>query len=197
MRGCYFIDEERLFPYSLGIYELNVQYAILSILGKEDVFYEVGANNGFLGLLAAKIIGPEGHVYAFEPLPKNAQKALQLMQINGVDNFTLLPKAVSEKEGKVESFLGDSNSTPSLIQGDRDHSITVAAVTLDGFVRENRWPNLIKVDVEGAELLVLKGASQLMSSNDAPLWIIEVHGESNDYAVMDLLTSHGYKIRGD
>lgn len=52
------------------------------------------------------------------------------------------------------------------------------------------------MDVEGAELLVLKGALQLMSGSDAPSWIIEIHSEGNDYAVMDLLTSHGYKIRG-
>lgn len=117
LRGCYFIDEGGLSPYSLGIYELHVQYAILNILRKGDVFYDVGANNGFLSLLAAKVVGPEGYVYGFEPLLENAQRALQLMQINNIGNFTLLRQAVSDKQEAAELFLEDSSSTPSLIRG--------------------------------------------------------------------------------
>lgn len=152
LKGYHFINDGWLSPYSLGIYELHVQYAMLGVLRRGDVFYDVGANNGFLSLLAAKTVGLEGHVYAFEPLPDNAQRLVQLMSENHVENYTLLPEAVSEKPGTVKMFLGDSGSTPSLVQGCRGHSITVNATTLDEFALENRPPNLIKVDVEGAEL---------------------------------------------
>lgn len=84
LRGYQFIEEGWLSPYSLGIYELHVQYAIRSMLNRGDVFYDVGANNGFLSLLAAKTVGPEGHVYAFEPLPENAQRLLKLMAENNI-----------------------------------------------------------------------------------------------------------------
>ena len=195
LKGYCFIDDSYPSPYSLGIYELHVQYAILNTLTNGDVFYDVGAHFGFLSLLAAKIVGPEGHVYAFEPLPENAERVLQLMAANNISNYTLIPEAVSEKRGTVELFVGEDSYTPSLMQKCQGRSITVNTMTLDEFAQKNRRPNLIKVDVEGVEPLVLKGAMQLISGNDAPIWIIELHSESNDHAVTNLLMSHGYKIQ--
>jgi len=195
LRGCWFIDDGWLSPHSLGIYELHIQYTILRTLKKGNVFYDIGANNGFLSLLAAKIVGDEGHVYAFEPLPENTQKLLQIMLENNIKNCTLLPYAVSDKQGIAKFFLGDTNSTSSLIQGSRVHSITVNTITLDEFARENCKPKLIKVDVEGTEYLVLKGAYNLLSDKNAPSWIIEVHDENNDRLIIELLRLYGYKIQ--
>jgi len=194
LRGCWFIDDGWLSSYSLGIHELHNQYTISCILRKGNVFYDIGAHYGFFSLLAAKIVGDEGHVYAFEPLPENAQKLLQIMAENNIKNCTLLPYAVSDKQGIAKFFLGDTNSNSSLIKSSRVYSITVNTITLNEFVHENRKPKLVKVDVAGAEYLVLKGACNLLSDKDAPSWIIEVP-KSNDRSIMELLKFYGYKIR--
>lgn len=103
LKGYYFVDDGYPSPYSLGIYELHVQYAILNTLTNGDVFYDVGAHFGFLSLLAAKIVGPEGHVYAFEPLPENAKRVLQLMAANNISNYTLIPTYTRGSLGKTRN----------------------------------------------------------------------------------------------
>jgi len=146
-------------------------------------------------LLATKIISDEGHVYAFEPVPENIQRLLQIMVKNNIKNCTLLPYAVSDKQGITKFFLNDTSSHSSLIQGNKIHSIIVNTITLDEFTYKNRRPKLIKVDVEGAEYLVLKGACNLLSDKNAPLWIIEIHDENNDRLIIELLRLYGYKIQ--
>src|SRR5688572_21500950 len=67
-------------PCALGIFELHVQRAITDRLEPGDVFYDIGANHGYISLLAAKRVGPEGHVYAFEPHSGNVERIRELME---------------------------------------------------------------------------------------------------------------------
>ena len=62
--------------FARGIYEQPMQEAVISNLSAGDVFFDVGANIGFFSLIAARRVGPEGHVYAFEPVPRNAAASL-------------------------------------------------------------------------------------------------------------------------
>jgi hypothetical protein len=74
----------------LGIYELHVQYTLLELLPPGGVFYDLGANNGYLSLLAASRVGPTGWVYAFEPLPENARRLQELLTVNGIEDYQLV-----------------------------------------------------------------------------------------------------------
>jgi len=145
-------------------------------------------------LLATKIVGDEGHVYAFEPLPENTKVTSNYLK-NKIKNCSLLSYVVSDKQEITKFFLGDTNSTSFLIQGSRVHSITVNTITLNEFACKNCKPKLIKVDVEGAEYLVLKEACNLLFDKDAPSWIIEVHDENNDRLIIELLKLYEYKIQ--
>ena len=64
----------------------------------------------------------------------------------------------------------------------------------DFFAKDNIWPNLIKVDVEGAEMTVLIGAKTLLDSSKTPKWLIEVHSEALEKEVQQFLASHHYNI---
>jgi FkbM family methyltransferase len=178
----------------LGIYEIHIQLTIVDNLKPGETFYDIGANRGFLGLLAANRVGPDGHIYEFEPLQENVAYIQSLMRMNRVHNFTVVPSAVSDVSGKSKFYLGNSHSTASLSCGSRHDSVVVETITLDQFVFENRWPALIKMDIEGGELAALEGATKIMASKRPPTWIIEVHDRELDQEVSRLLISNGYTV---
>ena len=194
LRGCQLTV--RSWAYTLGIFELHVQRAILGALKSGDVFYDIGANNGYVTLLAARAVGPQGHVYAFEPLPENVRDLDDLLSANGIRNCTVVTSAVSHESGEVRLFVSTSDKTPSLLtRATAQDSLVVRSVTLDEFVRDHRPPSLIKVDVEGAESLVLRGAPAVLADASSPAWIIEVHDEGNERHVLASMNSHGYQLR--
>ena len=85
--------------YRLGTTEPELQEALAEHLKKGDVVYDLGANVGFYTLLSARLVGPEGHVYAFEPYPKSAETTRHNLAINGFDHATVINKAVADKPG--------------------------------------------------------------------------------------------------
>jgi FkbM family methyltransferase len=182
----------------LGIYELHLQEAIADKLREGNVFYDIGANNGFISLFGAKMMGERGQVYAFEPLPNNFEQLRKVVRDNKLSNCEPIQRAVSNSVGTAELYLEDdvATATPSLTnKGGGGKGLSVHTTTLDAFVSEHRWPNLIKLDVEGAEALVLQGALTVLSSDKAPTWIIEVHSLECDSAVNELLGSHNYHVK--
>lgn len=180
----------------LGVYELDVQDAILDNLNEGGVFYDIGASNGYFTLLGARVVGTRGYVYAFEPLAINADKIKKVMTGNGMVNYAIIPQAVSNTKGEANFYIADGGDTmtPSLIQNKTSRVLKVNTITLDEFVQGYRWPQLVKIDVEGAELLVLKGALKLLSSDSPLVWIVELHNEENGRLVKELFESNGYHI---
>ena len=119
------------------------------------------------------------------------------MAANQVENCRVVEMAVSDRSGRTELYLSDEEDayTPSLIRGRRNAVIDVGLTTLDDFAREHRRPDLIKVDVEGAEVAVIEGARQLLSSADAPRWLIETHSSQLDREVRERLLDYGYRLQ--
>ncbi len=195
LKGLTFSGGELI--YRLGVYELHIQYALEGMLRTGQIFYDIGANNGYLSLLGARCVGETGKVFAFEPLPENAARARALMEENQIGNYQLTPKAVASKPGVAEFYLGDDHNahTPSLIRGRREHAITVDVTTLDQFAEDHPWPNLIKMDIEGAEVMALRGSTELLSSDHPPKWLIEVHSDDNEQDLREILLNHRYHVR--
>jgi FkbM family methyltransferase len=181
----------------LGIYELHIQEAILAHLGRGDVFYDVGGHYGYFSLLGGRRVGPSGQVYTLEPLPENAAKIEQALAANRIGNITLLPVAAADRAGVAELHLtADGNSTtPSLLGSAHDRVLRVPTTTLDALRAERRAPALIKLDVEGAESLVLQGAQEVLAQRPAPAWIVEIHSAENDRDVRRIFAEHGYHLR--
>jgi len=172
------------------------------------VFVDVGAHLGEYTLLAASLLGSSGHVHAFEPGPEVFEILRRNIQLNRCANVTASPEAVWEEETLV-NFEVNSEPSLSAVQmrnegTDGSATIEVRAITLDHYFADPLMPrpNLIKVDVEGAELQVLRGATSLLvlPPSQAPIVIFE-YGPSNTkrfgYSADDtiqFLREHGYAV---
>ncbi|MFM8392902.1 MAG: FkbM family methyltransferase [Acidobacteriota bacterium] len=150
LRGSHFDGPET--SCRLGIYELQIQRTLRRLLRAGDVVYDLGANNGYLSLLAARCVGDDGHVYSFDPLPVNISRISTLMATNRIEHQETVPNAVADRGGIEQLYLsGDSDTyTASLIRQDRRHELRVGVITLDEFIASHRRPDLVKMDVEGA-----------------------------------------------
>lgn len=179
--------------------ETEYTAAMLQNLRPDDVLFDIGANIGMVTLHAAKIC----RTIAFEPDPSIQRRLKVNSELNPDRTFTLEPVAVSDSDGTVVLYTdGAEGNSPSLAhQRGECGSVSVTARSLDSLIAEGRLPlpSVIKLDVEGAEILVLRGATQLLTGSDRPRALfIEVHdtflpgfGSSAD-EVNGLLKDFGY-----
>ncbi|CDO88372.1 methyltransferase FkbM [Mycobacterium triplex] len=150
--------------------------AMLQDLRNDDVLFDIGANIGMVALHAAKIC----RTVAFEPDPAIQRRLKVNSALNPDRAFTLEPIAISDTDGSVVLYTdGDDGNSPSLVhQRGESGSVTVTARTLDSLCAEGRLPHptVLKLDVEGAEILALRGAQQLLTGPRRPRALfIEVH----------------------
>jgi FkbM family methyltransferase len=183
--------------YWLGIYEMPIQECLARELRPGDVFYDIGANAGFFYLLGSRCVDSNGQVFAFEPLAENAQTIRQQLTLNDVTNCTVVEAAVTDHVGQVQFFEGSECSTGHLgrEEATRGMKSIVRAITLDAFTKTAPAPNFVKVDVEGAEALLLKGAQHLLKADKPPTFLVEVHGEKLEATTRQILERQGYRIR--
>ncbi len=163
-----------------GSSEPPVQEALASLLRPGCAFYDVGANTGFFSLIAARLVGTGGNVYAFEPVPENAAAVRTNSQLNSLDNLSVFEVAVGSRCGNEELLLtewdgGSTLSTSAVRTSEPVSKRTVRVVSLDDFIPAERLrqPDFVKIDVEGVELEVLKGMSKTMTESK-PILLYEV-----------------------
>lgn len=151
----------------LGLYEPGTVILIKKLLKEGMTFLDLGAHRGYYTLLASKLVGEKGRVFAFEPAPENF--ALLATNVKGRSNVTLVQKAVSNKSGTAKFFLSpDASVTHSLYQvGDNWQWIEVEVTSLDEFFRDKDLRiDFIKMDIEGAEMSALEGMAELIKKNE-------------------------------
>jgi FkbM family methyltransferase len=128
------------------------------------VMMDVGANVGDYTAVAADRVGARGRVYAFEPAPENAQQLRTRFAL--VPHVTVVEAAVSDRAGVATFFLdrrdGTRHSLAPANVGKAGSAVTVRQVALDDFCGEVRNVDVIKIDAQGAELLIIRGAQQLI-----------------------------------
>ena len=171
-----------------GTYELSIQEALVDRVKAGDVFYDVGANVGFLTVLAARLVGPGGAVHAFEPVARNVETIRRNVRLNGWSNVRVHPVAVSAASGEQELLVTDycggaSLSSAGVTVPGVVKKIVVPTVSIDDFVRQGKAapPSVVKVDVEGAEVDVLRGMEHTLRAH-RPVLLYEV--DDADEAVM-------------
>ncbi len=173
----------------------------------DDVFWDVGANLGFYSLLAAGV--PGVNVIAFEPNPDIAGRFKNNAAFNGKSNIRVLEMALADTEGTVKfDIVKNGRHGRAHIAIDNSiNTVEVAASTGDSLVGTGAVPppDVVKIDVEGAECLVLKGMQGILSGCRAIF--CEVHPQIQQYgnsvaALESLLKRHGFVLeklhqRGD
>jgi len=191
--------------------EPHVQTWVTERLKPGHIFFDVGAHHGWVSMWTLPLVGQEGAVYSFEPSPANLSILEWHRTVNSFSQWMIVPKAVSDEDAvERQFFLIDSGDSPMnslttgipgmpLMEGRDVGKISIQTITLDTFCREmGMRPNLVKIDVEGAELLVLRGARRLLSEY-YPTIILAVHpywlppGQS-PAQIIELLKTYGYTV---
>lgn len=204
-RGVKFNSGESSTEFVLGTYELPIQQAFAARLRSGDVFYDIGANVGFFTIVAAKLVGETGKVYAFEPGSKNAAQIRHNAQMNNFSQVEVIEKAVSHTSGTGKLLLAQYSGGHALSTADAPPdlagSMEVYLVAIDDLVEAGKIlpPTVIKLDVEGAEVDALRGMTQTIKTHK-PTIVYEVDdGEAESFQqknreIANLIKSLGYKI---
>lgn len=193
----------RVFLASYNVYKEYVEAGPIDRLKDYvpigSLVIDVGANVGFFSRRFAKWVGDGGRVISIEPEERNYQSLVSALTREGVLNRVQVLKAVAAAEPGT-SFLEINPIHPADHKLSRDGAgLPVSAVTLDDLVKEtgSLRPALVKIDVQGAEMLVLMGAEAVLREA-GPALFIELHEEGlNKFgtsvsAILDRLSDHGY-----
>lgn len=182
--------------YALGTSEPIVQETLARVLNPGAVFYDIGANVGFYSVLAARLVGPEGRVVAYEPLPENVRALERNIELNQFENVTVRPCAVSANDGRGSLQLAPEQTWARLESaGERADALGSVEVTLVAIDSELAGglpaPDVVKLDVEGAEVDVLDGMAETIRSA-RPIVLAEMHGRNRQ--VGERLRAAGYRL---
>ena len=186
-------------------FEKNEIDFVSLFLKEGDVFFDIGANIGLFSLYASKIVGQKGSVIAFEPTPETYRRLLKNLKSNNCYNVKTFNIGLSDNLGVLNFNTSNTghdawNSFAKLNELSDSKTIEVEVDTLDDFIAKTKISNisLVKLDVEGWEKFVLKGACKLLESPSAPPFLVEFT-EENAFAagyycgeVYDYLMEFGY-----
>jgi FkbM family methyltransferase len=181
-----------------GNLESAVQEAMVRHLPRGGVFFDVGANLGFFSLLAAHLsVLDAGRVYAFEAAPDNAEAIRVNAALNAIPNVEVLAVAVADRAGSGRLQVVDDQSWSKLADyGEHpftERVIDVELVAIDDLVESGRLPrpDVVKIDVEGAELAVLEGMRRTIDAH-RPAIICELH--DTHAAFVAFMDDCGYRL---
>jgi FkbM family methyltransferase len=182
-----------------GRYETAKTALIQQHLEPGMTFVDVGANMGDFSLIAAKVMGDRGCVLAFEPSPENCGWIRRSIALNGYRSIEVMETALSDTRGEDTLYLSDRVGRHSLLpREDEQETLTVAVDTLDSVLETSGDPHvdMVKIDVEGAELKVLRGARATLGAAGRMMLMVDVHGGRVDpLEVCALLAEHGFALR--
>ena len=193
LRGRRWIPKASIANCWLGSSAPEVQESLRRLAGPGSVVFDVGAHAGFVTLCAAQIVEGTGRVVAFEPLPANLENLRRHVELNGLGNVDVLPVALASVSGTARFDVGNDLSTGHLAQ---DGTVEVETASLDALLASGDVPppDVVKVDVEGAEADVLAGADQLLGGRQ-PALILATHGLDRHAACLEVLAGHGYRVQ--
>jgi FkbM family methyltransferase len=178
-----------------GAWEPHVTAEFKRLLAPGDVCVDVGAYTGYFTLLAAKLVGRAGHVYALEPGRQTRAELVSNLELNDVSNVSVLAIAAGDLDG--EALFDDrphGSSIRSALHGTPDAGTPVQMRTVASLVPDDDASrlSLVKIDVEGHEVAVLRGLIPLLEAGARPAILVELHAGVVAEAV-DLLLELGLR----
>jgi FkbM family methyltransferase len=184
----------------MGIREALFTKTLHGALREGDVVLDIGANIGYYALMAARLVGPRGKVYAIEPVPHNMKLLEDSIRLNNCGNIETFRLAMGQSDGIAKLYLSDhpnwsSFYRPRKVTGQIDIQIN----SVDSFLQGKRPPDVIRMDVEGYEYEILMGMSDLLASGRPLRLFIEFHpdimGRSRAQAFLATLQEHGFQLK--
>jgi FkbM family methyltransferase len=185
--------------YFEGGSEPEVQTALQHYLRPGMVFYDIGSNIGFFSLLAARIVGKDGRVVAFEADPEIAARLREHVTRNDFRAISVEEKAVWSEPSTVFFARTDPATSPDrglghIVATGAADTIQVDAVSLDDYVQIEPAPDFVKCDVEGAEVEVFRGAQRLLTEK-RPGILCEMHSDANRRLLLEMFAGFGYACK--
>lgn len=189
--------------FNRGVYEEGTLWCFKKILKKNYTVIDAGANIGLTSIFAGKLIGENGSVYAFEPMPKTYDILCYNIKLNKLKNINAINCGLSDFEGNAKIFdnLHINRGAASLFSDKKENGIVVKINTLDTKVEEYKIPDIdfMKIDIEGSEYPMLKGCQNIFRSNKKPMICLEfsrdVKSNYKPELIYDFLKdTHKYRI---
>jgi FkbM family methyltransferase len=170
-----------------------------------DIVVDIGAHMGRYTIISSKRVGTNGKVVAIEAHPGNFEMLNRNIKLNQLTNVIPLNYAVYSKETKIKLYLPEEDSGFTIYNtimsnraGTEDKFVEVNANTLDCLLQLNQIReeevNWVKIDVEGAEFEVLKGATNVLTNSKDIALLIEIHGPDNYRPILNFLSLYNFKI---
>jgi FkbM family methyltransferase len=180
-----------------GDYESEIQGLLPSLIRPGQTVYDVGANVGYLSMMFSRCVGPSGRVIAFEPGRRTARQLRAQLAANRIDNVAVEEVAISDTEGR-QRFVTDCVSVMAKLESvagpvRRGAADVVRTTTLDNVLERYPSPDLLKIDIEGAEIRALLGAGRLLREH-RPAIIIELHAEDLSGAFHAMMGELNYDL---
>jgi FkbM family methyltransferase len=163
-----------------GIYERDETKCLKSMIQNGAVVFDIGANIGYYTLLLKSLVGITGKVHSFEPVPSNFAKLAKAVEINNLTNVFLNQVAVSDASGNAILYtagVAGECGWASIVQPSRGEFFEVRAISIDDYVAAHSIDriDLVKIDVEGAEMRVLNGMAKLLANRKVDNIFIEIN----------------------
>jgi len=173
------------------------------LVSRGMVVVDIGAHIGYYTLIAANLVGDKGKVFAFEPAPENYALLVKNIEVNGYKNIIPVQKAVSNKSGTTNLFLFEQNKGMHAIYERSGYckSIVVESITLDDYFSEQQdFIDVIKMDIEGAEMLALLGMDKIIRQSPSLKIFTEFRPTelracgSSPQELLNRVTEYGFKL---
>jgi FkbM family methyltransferase len=153
----------------IGVWEPNETRFFTQVTKPGDTVIDIGANAGYYTIIASKLVGPKGRVFAFEPDPVSFELLKKNVALNNCTNVIIEQKALSDKKGKLTLFVAEKNKGDHRVYqpaGESRSAIDVEAVALDEYLKDHPGQvNVIKMDVQGAEGIITTGMAKTLDQN--------------------------------
>lgn len=192
LKGKKWIKGSHNISVVLGTYERKQSAEFAQFCKDSKTFLDLGAHVGYYTLLY-HFNSSNGKIYAFEPSEVNAKLFRKHMELNGVGEYKLFEAAVSDKEG-VLSFKKTSTTVAGKLDEEGESKVNVVKLSkliADGTIA---MPDLIKMDIEGAEINVLRDLKDILT-NKKPVMFVSTHGKQVHLGCVDLLKEMGYQLK--
>jgi FkbM family methyltransferase len=186
-----------------GIHEEHILEKIIQNLEPGDTFVDVGANVGQHSLFAAKKIGSAGYVIACEPIPSSAENVQKSIEVNKFNQMKVVQKAISNTTEDTHFYhygYSDISGKSNNFSDKESNKITVAQTTLDIELEQCSRVDLIKIDVEGYEMDVLRGAKKIIEKfkpaiilEFSPVFYKKLQAQDST-DILQFLFDYGYEI---
>jgi FkbM family methyltransferase len=196
------------YAYWSGTYDREILEKIAALAKPGWTAWDCGTYLGYYTCFLARLVGPTGKVCAFEPDPTNFARTQRAVALNGLTNVSLIQAAIGESSGEIDLLVnaGTNSHLPGVYVGaDREsyarkekHEtvIKVRCLSLDDayFAEGAARPDIIKIDIEGAEMLALPQTRRLCREV-RPLFVLELHNPECDRAAWDWSQEQGYSLQ--